>query len=522
MKITLFMICLMLAVVIVCPAFAGPTVGANGKNPEQVYQEAIAHAKNDKDKALLMKKLGDLYVSREDYQRAAEAYALALSLYRGFSEQEKTQMAVFLSWADKLDDAAALLRSVLSENPKNGEARVHLARALSWSGKLREAEDEADKVLRELPENGEALLIKANILRWKGDAKASMPLYEKILTKGEDFDARLGLAYAYLDAGDRKHAAANASLVQPRYAYQVKELNKFQEAARDREKSPADGSFIHYSDSDGNRVNTYSLSSQLHPGDWTATFGYRHVDAVDPTPRSARADEVSMKTYHKGDRTGAGAGVSAVREEFGQTVNSLAGHLTADVSVPRGTIGATASKDVLTDTAQLIQNRIFQTSGTLRASGEFPAGFSAFCSYQYSEYSDVNRSQDVVLRVNERIVEKKPGLTAAYKFRYRDFERQSGSGYFDPQHFSSHQLLLKASAETGRLHGFVEPYYGSQSFARYGTRSSGPFYGGSGALGYAVRRNMSIELSGERGNNIAGTVSVFNYYLTTLRLTAAF
>jgi uncharacterized protein HemY len=67
------------------------------------YREAIARSKNNSEKAVLHKKLGDLFVSREDFKNAADEYIRALSLKKDFPEGERVQMAVSISWGDKLE-----------------------------------------------------------------------------------------------------------------------------------------------------------------------------------------------------------------------------------------------------------------------------------------------------------------------------------------------------------------------------------------------------------------------------------
>jgi tetratricopeptide (TPR) repeat protein len=92
------------------------------------YQKAINASKDNAKKAQLYKKLGDLYVSREDFKRAAEEYIRALALKKKFPVQERLQMAVAISWGDRLDEAIAEFRSILKDDPNNSEARIHLAR----------------------------------------------------------------------------------------------------------------------------------------------------------------------------------------------------------------------------------------------------------------------------------------------------------------------------------------------------------------------------------------------------------
>jgi hypothetical protein len=116
-----------------------------------------------------------------------------------------------------------------------------------------------------------------------------------------------------------------------------------------------------------------------------------------------------------------------------------------------------------------------------------------------------------------------PHLRVGYRFRYLNFERQSRSGYFDPNDFMSHQIFVACSAETGRLYGYLEPYGGLQSFRRNGVRSNDDLFGGvSGTVGYRVTNNLRAEFNGEFGNYALQTAAGFEYYQIGGRLLISF
>ena len=134
------------------PVWAGPPTEGGGAGTIASYEKAILDAKDNKEAALLRKKLGDYYVSREDYKNAAEEFMQALSPNPAlFTRQERLQMAIAISWADRPDDAISVLRSILAEDRQDRDARIHLAKVLSWSNRLQEAETEADLVLKDHP-----------------------------------------------------------------------------------------------------------------------------------------------------------------------------------------------------------------------------------------------------------------------------------------------------------------------------------------------------------------------------------
>jgi Tfp pilus assembly protein PilF len=107
--------------------------------------------------ARLYKELADQYVAQDKLTEAAKAFSDALRTDPDqFSDAERVQMAIYLSWADNLKESERELRAVLARQPKHLEARTHLARVLSWQSQLVEAIEEADIVLKEHPNNREA------------------------------------------------------------------------------------------------------------------------------------------------------------------------------------------------------------------------------------------------------------------------------------------------------------------------------------------------------------------------------
>jgi tetratricopeptide (TPR) repeat protein len=476
------------------------------------YEKAISEAKDKKEEALLRKRLGDYYVSREDYTNAAEEFVKALSLSPStFTRQERLQIAIWISWADRLDDAVRVLRSILAEDQKDRDARVQLAKVLSWSDKLNEAEAEADSVLKEYPENQEALIVKANVLRWRGDARASIPVYEKALALGENFDARIGLAYAYLDTGEKKTAQEISKTLNPLYPVQEKELAKFSDSLCGVQASHVGIQYSYYKDSDDNTVNRSALSYGFWAGRWETELTYRLTDANDPV-RHKKAEDIWITTSAQAGRLGTGGGVGISRTDGG-TGNFLTGQAKADVSMGWGTVGVSASREALSDIAQLIENRIVRTSGTLSLSETLSPRLAFSESYTHAGYSDSNSADDLRLGARYAVTLASPKIATGYRFRYWDFRRQSGSGYFDPEGFISHQIFASLYAEQGKWYASLEPYVGLQSFTRYGEYSSHSFYGAFASAGWTMKKCTSFEVNGEGGNYAGGTAAGYAYYL---------
>jgi hypothetical protein len=63
-----------------------------------------------------------------------------------------------------------------------------------------------------------------------------------------------------------------------------------------------------------------------------------------------------------------------------------------DAKVPNGTVGASVTREVLTDSAQLIEKRIRATVAGLRWSQQLTDRFSVHPAYWYRSFSDVNHA----------------------------------------------------------------------------------------------------------------------------------
>jgi tetratricopeptide (TPR) repeat protein len=486
-------------------------------------QQAIETTKEKTELGQLHKKIGDYYVSQNDYKKAADAYVHALSLARStFSLQERTQIAIYLSWGGKLKEAIEELELIIAEDPTNTRARVHLARTLSWSGKLNEALKEADMVLEESPDNRDALLIKANVLRWKGDSKRAIDLYKKLLEKEEDFDSRLGLSYAYLSLGNVRAAKEGGKVLKPTYTYQELELKNFVEEMDSITRPNVEMRYSYYHDSDDNRLNRYMLSYDFWTYYWRFYLSYRHTDAtgkIEGDTHKNRCEDLSLRTYSKvSEPFGIGGGLGMSMLADGETSTFLTGHIMADVNVFNGMMGVRVSREVFAETAELIENRIRIINPSLFASQNLFDDLSIHFSYNYRDYSDNNHSHDMQLSPRYTVRFKNPRLEVGYRFRYFDFNRQSRSGYFDPDDYTSNQIFTYMYYEKGDFYSYIEPFIGYESFKRYGDSKDGVIGGGYGTCGYKLRKNISFEINGEGGDYSGGTAGGWKYYLIGFRI----
>jgi tetratricopeptide (TPR) repeat protein len=515
MKLNLFLMALCLLLSLRDP------IDANGSEAAAAPDQQAAPAARDAgEQALLHKTLGDQYASQGNYGKAADEFFLAFSLdSAAFTRDERVRMATVLSWAKRFDAAIAVLRPIVAEDPKNHDARVQLARVLSWSGKQGEAEQEADAVLAEYPDSPEALLVKANVLRWKGDAAGAAKLYRKILEGKEDFDARLGLAHAYLGAGDARSAQETGALLKPVSADQEKGLSGLNKALCGAKRKKAGAQYSHYRDSDHNLVDRYGLSSGLRAGNNEAELGYRLTEAHNPV-QGTRSKEAWLNSQFR--TVGLDAAIGAGMYLPGDSGAFATGYVRAKRGTGWGSVSVGASREALTDTALLIDGKILRTSEALSLSQDLSGDLTFSESYVRSLYSDDNNADDILVTVQKGLLRSGPQIDAGYRFRYLDFKRQSLGGYFDPEDFTAHRFSISLKAERGRLHVHLEPSFGFLSYRRYGETVRMVFTAAAASAEWRMKNCISLEINAQGGNYAAAATTGFAYNLVGIGLKASF
>ncbi|HWP58021.1 MAG TPA: tetratricopeptide repeat protein [Candidatus Acidoferrales bacterium] len=493
------------------------------------------------EQARLHKESGDRFAAEDDFQRAADEYTKALDLRReAFSSSERIRMAVILSWADRLARSRDELGAILAAEPENTEARVHLARVLSWHGELSAAILEADRVLEKAPDNRDALLVKADALHWQGKTDRAIPIYRTLAEKYDDFDARVGLANAYLAIGDRVAAEENRRLLKPPATpQQRRRLAKLVEDLDATGRPQVDLRYSYYNDSDGNLLNRYGVRASFWVGNFDLGVSFRHTQAwgnhcvLGAVPiecrvggqtgtrrriRDARAEELLFRLYTRATESvglGAGLGWSQVADASASTFPT--GHLKADAKILNGTVGLGVSREVLSDTAELIRNRIRTTIGGFYLSQSLTDRLSFWGGYNYKSFSDDNRAHDAQTELKYFLF-LNPRIALGHRFRFLDFARQSRSGFFDPDDYVSNRAFLSFYLERQRFYVYIDGFAGQQRFERNGVRSRDFVKGGSASIGVRPVPRLTLEFSVEGGDFAAASASGFSYLLLGPRI----
>lgn len=499
-------------------AFAG-TVDAAA---EKQLRDQLAKAATAQEQAALHKKLGELYVSTEAYAEAAPELLAELKLDPGMPDKDKVQIATYVSWAGRNDDAIAVLRGVIAHDPANVPAHLALARVLSWKGAINESIAEADKVLVGDPGSREALLIKANALRWKGKNREAAAIYRDLIGVKDDFDPRLGLTWALLNSRDRAAAVQSRKLLKPEFPYQLREVPALDAAFESQFDNTLSARESYYHDSDSNDVTRYAVDYSRRLRLFDLSLGYQRTQARSVTLKDHVDSAFLGVSAPAADwlRLGAGAGVHA---EDGAASHRLASwRATADMNFGQTYAGVAVSEDPMLDTAQLIANGIRVLTAGGSATVFLAERVPLYGGYSRREYSDHNYSDDYTISPAFIVLKEKPSLRLGYRYRYLYYQRQSGGGYFDPSHYAAHQGFLSVGHEQGRFAISAEGFGGHQIFDRYGIPDSSWFTGIAGRVGWKLRKNLAAEGSGEFGNYAVGNATGFKYYVVGGKITWQF
>ncbi|MCX7974897.1 MAG: hypothetical protein N3B16_10430 [Candidatus Aminicenantes bacterium] len=498
-------ICLYLMISLIWPVFLGA-------KEDQGSQAKVKLAQS-------YKQIGDRFSAKGYYSIAANYYLQALSLARdSFSQEERVRLAIYLSWGGKLKESLEELRLVLSENPASLTSRLHFARVLSWMGKFKLALEEVNLILKDYPQNLEALLIKADILRWSGDWTKAKPLYEKILEKQENFQARIGLSYISLHTGQRKQAINHLNLLKPEYPYQKKETERLARILNAELENSFEIRGFYYHDEDRNEYFFYPLNFTFWLNNWKIDLSYRHRQAKDRL-RQLQSNDLSITSYARPkDFWGISGAVGCLQFGESQVYNYLTFNLKTDFLISRTKFSLRIAREGFTETAVLIKNKIRFINISSNLSQQLSERLSFFTSFSHRDYSDKNKANEFQVALAYHLNIYQPSFDLGCRIRYLNFERQSFSGYFDPKNYLSSQIYTTLYAESLRFYFYFEPYSGYQTYYRYEQRINNWLAGAILNLGWRPLKNLFLAIHAESGNLALATPPGWRYYLLGLRL----
>jgi thioredoxin-like negative regulator of GroEL len=458
-----------------------------------------------------LKQLGDEHVARDEVRQAADAYEQALALGRAeFSAAECIRMAVIISWDDRLKTAIRELKLVLNRDPINLDARVQLARIYSWNGQINQAVDEADAVLMVAPNDTETLLVKANALEWDDRFDEAIPIYRKVIDRDGDFAAHVGLASATLYKGDRAEAERLTKALTPTDDLEKRQFKRLSDAVARETRPRMQFGYDYYSDSDENHSGRYSARYVVPVGnhDFAVNLGRTSVGGES----NEGADEALFEADFKASGPlglAVGIGVARLRSEGTPTFPT--GHLELHGRLHRTSLSATAMSEMLSETPQLVANRVRRLSAGVDVEQRITSRWSAGGAYTRMRFSDANQAYDAQARTEFAVV-LAPRITVGYQVRRADYERQSRRGYFDPSDLVSHRVSASMDLDGRKVFAFLQIYGGHQKFVRNAFQTSEWAKGARASFGVRPTDRFEVEVNASAGDFAQGSVSGFRYF----------
>lgn len=143
-------------------------------------------------------------LTRADSAYQAGAYTLATSLYEAIVSQDPSpasiaifRLATLRSWDNRLDEAVALYRRYINQEPRDAEGRLALARTLAWGGHYANAIAIYDSLIAARQRYRDAVLDRAQTLAWAGRLDEALATYKTWLHEhSPDRDASIAYARA--------------------------------------------------------------------------------------------------------------------------------------------------------------------------------------------------------------------------------------------------------------------------------------------------------------------------------------
>ncbi len=401
-----------------------------GRAPEDSLQEAEAHLAEGRYKEAIAS-FERLRASWPDDARvlhglarsltAKHRYRAADDVYRDMEDRRIEPIRVHLQrahlWVRQgdLQQAARAYRNVMQAESDNLEARIGLARVKHLQGLNRPAREQVDNIIFDHPESEEARALLRDI---------DLELRPTIDVDPVRFDDGNG---GRVDSV----GAAYTFMAEPQTAIRI--------GAEWREAR------FHCADPAlcNELAGPGKVGEWLAVDAWTLTAGLtsRLIAALD---FHARVGAVHQETFLDEERTVlVGGGI--IRWRVG----------------PRFTILATAEREALMDTAELIARGIRLDTVDMLLGFRFHPAWLLSGQGELGWYSDGNARQTVHAGIQWSPALQGIGFSGAFDAWYRRFHDDRDNGYFDPIRYDSERLTIEASGASPqegfywRFHGMI-------------------------------------------------------------------
>lgn len=452
------------------------------KAARPLYEEAVRR-QPDHFRALVRAAMleswgGDLDVSADHYRRAVAIEPDDFDANLG--------LARVLSWKRELSGSIDAYRRLRDKHPDDPGVLLGLGQALSWAGRFAEADAVYAGMEDRKIEPIQAHMGRARLRGWQGRLDEAATFWRHVLRADPgNLDARIGLAYVNHWKGlDRtaREQADNLVLDHPG----SKEAKELQEAIRLGLRPHADAEAFRSSDTDSNQVegatvawvfmaepqtsvriaySTYTAEFRCDNPSFCSAPGLAPGSEIDTQAQAVSAGVTSRVvgpiTFN--------ARLGAVREDSfdggSRTVGTLGGYMRWQVG-PRFAVGTSGGRDVMLDTAPLIDRGIRVDEANGRLEYRFRPAWLLSGSAGVASYSDGNARRTAGAALEWRAPRSHPWVSAVFDARYRAFNDDRDNGYFDPLRYDSELVTVAIwdDYRDGRFYWRIEGTYGRQAF----------------------------------------------------------
>jgi hypothetical protein len=337
-------------------------------------------------------------------------------------------------------------------------------------------------------------------------------------------DARIGLAYLDLWAGEIGSAAEQAVEIKQQHPDQEEAVKLHEQVSRSAgawwsvDVSQLD-------DTDDNRLRRYLVSGGLGLGHHVRlNLGAGRYDMSGPTGDASIDNIHATIGFHpnRGQRLSATVGYDALTRTDNTTESEVLGGVSYSWGLDRRwQVHASAMRNAIRYSPEITNNNI--TFDQLEARTEAAVGerFRIQVGVGVADFSDDNDRVTANAGFMYRVPLQKVTMQVGYTARAMDYDQNLSNGYFDPQNFLAHLAQLRVNDEYGSRGNYYRLYLdtGVQSFTVGGVDVSGDtVLVVGGTAGFPVAKRMTLEAYAEYGDYAATTASGFESTTVGLRL----
>jgi tetratricopeptide (TPR) repeat protein len=376
--------------------------------------------------------------SREDALRARLGLALALSWSGQLEASLKEYEAILrddpgnrpaelgrarvLSWRDRQGPARRAYESVLAQDPRDLDARRSLGRVQSWRGMQRDAQRRLEGVVADNPRDPEAVFLLAQSQDWMGRPDKAKRTLERYLAVSPD-DARARELLDEIDHRLRPSTRVDYLESHQSDALTIRTIRSEQNFRLNDGLTVLGPRYQYYLYNERNSgvdqivVNRPGAFLQQRFADSFQWTGAAFVDIIDVEGGDQDNDIFTYDTY----------ATYWPNDLFRFDVGSSRTTFDNIKSLRRGIAGTYAnfSMDITPDEL---------TRLTLR--------------YNYGVYTDRNARNWAQAEV-ERRVWNHPAFFVGWQYTAFDYQKILDNGYFNPDTYSSNELLLRTNGRLG-------------------------------------------------------------------------